>query len=383
MSDKDEKKKIRILHVAQAAGGVDRYIQMLMKYLDSDKFENVFICSYDFKPDDYKNLVIAIEQVDMHRRISFADFKVIFCIRKLIRRYKPDIVYAHSSKAGAVTRIADIGIKNTCIYNSHGWAFNMRCSLKKQKLYTLIEKIAAPFCKKIICISNAEKESALTKRICTEKKLQVILNGIDIEGYESIPHDEYTRHVLNIPDDAYIVGMVGRISPQKAPDVFIKAAKRIKRDIPTAYFIIVGSGEQEGDVKGYAEKNGLADSLLITGWVDNPMSYVELFDIALLLSRWEGFGLVLPEYMLAKKPIVASCVDAIPNIIEDRENGLLVDVDDVEGTYKAVMELYENEKLRTQIIEKGYVDVHSRFNMKRVAEEHENLLFEYAIKKKY
>ena len=66
-------------------------------------------------------------------------------------------------------------------------------------------------------------------------------------------------------------------------------------------FIIVGNGNQEAEIRRYAEDNGFSDSLHITGWVDNPMSYVELFDVACLLSRWEGFGLALPEYMMAGK----------------------------------------------------------------------------------
>lgn len=141
--------KIRILHLAQSAGGVDRYIKMLMKYSDSNKFENILICSYDYEEINYKGLVADFMQIDMHREISAVDdIKAIRTVRKLIKRYKPDIVYAHSSKAGAVARIADIGLKNSCVYNPHGWAFNMRSSKKKQKLYTVIEKLAAPFCSK-------------------------------------------------------------------------------------------------------------------------------------------------------------------------------------------------------------------------------------------
>ena len=71
-------------------------------------------------------------------------------VRYLIKKYNPDIVYAHSSKAGAIARVANIGIRNYCIYNPHGWAFNMRCSEKKVKLYTIIEKMAAYFCNKIM-----------------------------------------------------------------------------------------------------------------------------------------------------------------------------------------------------------------------------------------
>ena len=191
----------------------------------------------------------------------------------------------------------------------------MRCSAKKKAIYTVIEKIAAPFCDKIICISDAEKQSALDNKICRDEKLQVIFNGVDIEAYENGVHSAVKRKDLNIPEDAFVVGMVGRMSPQKAPDVFIKMAKLVKDAVPNAHFIIVGNGNQEVEITTYAQANGFSDRLHITGWVENPMSYVELLDVACLLSRWEGFGLALPEYMMVGKPIVASRVDAIPNIV--------------------------------------------------------------------
>lgn len=366
-------KKIRILHVAQAAGGVDRYIRMLLKYLDKDKFENVLACSQDFHKDNYDGLVDAFEQIEMNRAIGASDLNSIREVRRLIKKYNPYIVYAHSSKAGAIARMADIGLKNHCVYNPHGWAFNMRCSDKKRMMYTAIEKIAAPFCEKIICISDAEKQSALEKKICREDKLQVIFNGVDIEAYECGEHGKVKRADLDIPEDAFVVGMVGRISQQKAPDVFIRMAKLVKGEVPNAHFIIVGNGEQEAEVRKYAEDNGFADRLHITGWIDDPMSYVELFDVACLLSRWEGFGLALPEYMMAGKPIVASNVDAIPNIIRDGENGLLVSVDDPVRSYEAVLKIYRDDELRDKLVAYGYRDVKNRFNARRVAKEHERV----------
>lgn len=369
-------KKIRILHVAQAAGGVDRYIWMLLKYLDKEKFENILVCSQDFHEEDYKDLVDSFEQVEMTRAIGGNDLKAIKAVRALIKRYNPDIVYAHSSKAGAIARVVDIGLKNCCVYNPHGWAFNMRCSAKKKAMYTAIEKVAAPFCDKIICISDAEKQSALDKKICRKDKLQVIFNGVDIESYENGAHGAVTRKDLNIPEDAFVVGMVGRVSPQKAPDVFVKMAKQVKDKVPNTHFIIVGNGNQEAEIRKYAEDNGFSDSLHITGWVDNPMSYVELFDVACLLSRWEGFGLALPEYMMAGKPIVASKVDAIPNIVRNEENGLLVEVDNAAEASEAVIRLYRNAKFKQNLVIQGIKDVHSKFDAQRVAKEHEKLFEE-------
>lgn len=356
--------------MAQAAGGVDRYIRMLLKYLDKDKFENILVCSQDFQEEDYEGLVDSFEQIEMTRAIWVNDLKSIAEVRKLIKKYNPDIVYAHSSKAGAIARVADIGLKNKCIYNPHGWAFNMRCSEKKRMMYTAIEKVAALFCDKIICISDAEKQSALEKNICKEDKLQVIFNGVDIEAYESGEHGKAKRADLNIPGNAFVVGMVGRISPQKAPDVFVKMAKRVKDKIPDVHFIIVGSGNQEAKIRKYAEDNGFSENLHITGWVDDPMSYVELFDVACLLSRWEGFGLALPEYMMAGKPIVATKVDAIPNIIQDSENGLLVKADDAIEADEAVLQIYRDKGLKDKLVAQGLVDVHNRFNARRVSEEH-------------
>lgn len=366
--------KIRIMHVAQAAGGVDRYIRMLFKYLNEDEFENILVCSQDFHKEDYMGLVDSFEQIQMTRAIGKNDIRSIREVRQLIKKYTPDIVYAHSSKAGAIVRAADIGLKNQCVYNPHGWAFNMRCSIKKKMLYTIIEKVAAPFCDKIICISDAEKRSALDKNICKESKLQVIFNGVDIEAYENGVHGKVRRTDLNIPDDAFVVGMVGRMSVQKAPDIFVRMAKLIKHQVPNAHFIIVGNGEQEEEIRKYAEYNGFSDRLHITGWVDDPMDYVELFDVACLLSRWEGFGLVLPEYMMAEKPIVATKVDAIPDIIRENENGLLVEVDDAVGASKAVLRIYQENIIRNKLVMRGFETVHRRFDARRVAKEHEKLL---------
>lgn len=370
------REKIKILHVAQAAGGVDRYLQMLLKYLDTDKFDNIIVVSQNFRKSDYEGLVSAFEQIEMTRAIGTNDLKAIHEVRRLIKKYHPNIVYAHSSKAGAIARIADMGIYNRCIYNPHGWAFNMRTSNKKKALYTLIERIAAPFCEKIICISEAERKSALDNKICNSNKLQVIYNGVDIDAYENGSHGEIKRKDLGIPNNAFVVGMVGRISPQKAPDNFVKMAKLVKENIPDSHFIIVGNGELEDEIMRYAERNGFADSLHITGWVDNPMSYVELFDVACLLSRWEGFGLVLPEYMMAGKPIVASNIDAIPDIIKNGENGLLVKVDDVVETSEAILRIYEDSELRIKLVAHGLEDVHKRFNARRVSKEHEKLFEE-------
>lgn len=127
----------------------------------------------------------------------------------------------------------------------------------------------------------------------------------------------------------------------------------IKKKIPQAYFIIVGDGDQRDEIEQMIENEGLNGEILITGWVDNPLTYANLFDQAVLLSRWEGFGLVLAEYMELEKPIVATNVDAIPDLITDYDNGLLVEVDNVEQIVCAIETIYNDHNLKRKIVKMG------------------------------
>lgn len=370
------KKKIKVLHIVQSPGGVERYIKMLLRYFDKDRFDNILVASYDYHEEEYEGLVSKFENVEMHRKIDLIkDFQTICNLRKIIKKYQPDIVYMHSSKAGADGRIANLGLNNISIYNPHGWAFNMDIGKKKKMLYKIIEKILTPYCTKIIAISEFEKKAAIENGICKSDKICVIFNGVDIEEYKQNKGDYHiTRQELGIPDNALVFGTVGRLSRQKAPDTFVNMARLIKNQIPEAYFLFVGSGEEEEQVKDLILDNSLDDCVKITGWVSDPMQYIKLFDVAFLLSRWEGFGLVLAEYMLAEKPIVATNVDAIPDLVIDGYNGLLVKSDHPEEACEAALRIINDSSFREKIIKNGLEIVNTRFDVRRVVKETQNLI---------
>ena len=240
----------------------------------------------------------------------------------------------------------------------------MRMSNKKKLFYRLIEKVFAFFTDTIICVSNYEKESALQNHICKTNKLQVILNGVDIEEIEKkIAASKLTRDSLNIPEKAYVVGMVGRISEQKAPDVFVKAARKIKDAIPESFFIIVGDGPDQDQIKKMIDDLGLNDSFLITGWTKHAIEYLALFDVAVLCSRWEGLPLVVPEYFAAKKPVVCTKIDAVDDMIEDGVNGCVVGIYDVDAIEKAVVHMYEDASFVINLSETAVNIVRNKFDL--------------------
>lgn len=365
-----------ILHIAEAAGGVERYlVTLLTKMKKNQEYEHILVCSATFDKEKFRGLVKSIIVIDsMHNAISVADLKAILAVRRTIKRYKPAIVYCHSSKAGAIGRVADMGIKNKLIYNAHGWSFNIKViNYKKIKFYEMVERILALMTDKIVCISEYEKKSALLHKICKANKLVVINNGIDFDEYKDL-HPK-SREGLGIPEDAFVVGTIGRLTTQKAPDVFVKVAKIVKERIPEAFFIMVGDDIGDGHFKEETENwikdAGLIDSFLITGWVDDPLNYMGVFDVGLLLSRWEGFGLVLPEYMYMGKPIVATRTDAIPYVVGNA--GLLCEIDDYKHAAELVVQLNVDNELRRQVIDKGYRRV-KMFNIQRTVDEHVKLL---------
>lgn len=362
-----------IMHIAQAPGGVERYLSALLSNMDKTEYCNILVCSQSYDYGKFKDLAAHIEIVEMYREINLInDVKAVVRIRNIIKKYRPDIIYMHSSKAGVVGRIANLGIRNISLYNAHGWAFNMNCDRKKKLIYIWVERILAPLCMAIIAISDYEKKSAVERKICNPDKIHVIFNGIDFKEYENI--HQIKRKELGIPDEAFVVGTVGRLTAQKAPDTFVKAAKVIKARIPDAFFMMVGDGDLQEETERLIDKCGLKDCFIITGWVDNPIDYIDIFDVATLLSRWEGFGLVLAEYMLSEKPIVATRVDAIPDIISDGLNGLFVDVDDYINVADKVVEIFEDDDLRKMLIRNGVKEVKQRFNVRRVIEEHHLLV---------
>lgn len=236
----------------------------------------------------------------------------------------------------------------------------------KSVIYLLMEKMLSPCTDKIVCISKAEKQSAKREHIAKDDKLALIPNGIDVNAVRNAVGK--SRSELGIADDAFVVGMIGRLSPQKAPDVFIQAAKLIHGQIPNSAFIIVGNGEESEQVEAIAKENGL--ELVITGWTDEPYAYLKAFDVAMLLSRWEGFGLAVVEYMAAEKNVVATRIDAIPTLIEDGVDGLLVKVDNPQDAADKVFWLYNHQEEAADMRRKALKKVIENYDINRVVNQH-------------
>lgn len=359
---------MKITHIVECAGGVERYLEMLVPRLKDKGINQALVCSHSVNTDKLKGSVDKCYVTDMRQTFNpIAVIKVIKQVRKAISKSKPDTVYCHSSFAGVFGRLAAIGTHCKVVYNPHGWAFNMKnTSSIKLEVFKIMEQALAHATNKVVCISQAEHDSAKYNNVCSEDKLAFIPNGIDVDAVRSAI--AVKRSELGIGNDSFVVGMIGRLSAQKAPDVFIRAAEIIHKEIPNSAFIIVGDGEQREEIETFAQQHGL--NLVVTGWTDKPYSYLKTFDVAMLLSRWEGFGLAIVEYMAAEKNVIATRTDAIPTLIEDGVDGLLVDVDNPQQAAEKVLWLYHHQKEAAKIRNKALQKVYAKYDINRVINQH-------------
>lgn len=345
------------------------YVESLIKGLRDKGFEQVLLGSEYYDSERFRSIIDKLITIKMERKICSQDLSTIRECGKIIKREKPDIVYCHSSKAGIYGRLACLGAKAKVVYNPHGWAFNMRCSRLNKLFYKTAETMLSLMTDKIVMISNFEKESS--PRIIPKSKLVTIVNGIDIRhDQELLACPTLGRKDVGLDDNDFVIGLIARISKQKGQDILVRIAKEVVREIPCAKFLLVGGKSDSLPIEEMIEEAGMREHFTITGEVENAIRYARLFDVAVLTSRWEGFGLVLPEYMLAKCPIVAFNVDAVGEIFTNNKEGILVEEGDISGFAKTITRLYKAPLLRERMGKAGYQKAVDQYDIRRVCEEH-------------
>jgi glycosyltransferase involved in cell wall biosynthesis len=368
------KLKKSIMHIAECPGGVDRYLTLLLPRLN-DEFENILVCSQNYDVNKWKALVNKVEVIKMVNKLSVKnDFIAFIELRRIIKLLKPDFIYCHSSKAGALGRLANIGLCKNVIYNAHGWSFKMLNS-RFSIVYLLIENLLSLLTSKIVNISDCEMKIALDKLVlCHKKKLVVIKNGIEIKEYSN--KNPVSRKQLNIPEDAFVVGNVARLTYGKSPDFFIKVACKLLKENSNCYFIFIGDGEMKEEVISLAKEFEVYDKLIITGWISDIRQYISLLDVGVLFTRWEGFGYALAEYMLDGIPAIGTNVDSVPELIINGKNGYLIEVDNMEDAVNKLTKMMLNPEIRKDMGSYGNNLVKSKFNITRVVKEHRQLFIE-------
>ncbi|RZB30129.1 MAG: hypothetical protein SRB1_02409 [Desulfobacteraceae bacterium Eth-SRB1] len=290
------------------------------------------------------------------RRIHpFYDLKTFFALIKILRRERPDIVHTHTSKAGILGRWAAFFARvPVIVHTPHGhvfWGYSGRC---KTSFYIVLERLTACITDKIIALTEQEKKDHLHFRIASEDKFSVVHSGVDLDRFSNTSVDSAAmKRRLGIPDGNLVVGTTGRLTHVKGHRYLIEAAEKIVSSRPDTTFVLLGDGELSGELKSMTSMLGIEENVKFLGWRPDVAEVMSIFDIFVLPSLNEGMGRVLVEAMALGKPIVASNVGGIRDLVVDGKNGFLVPAGDVETMVVKINNLLESMEKREKMGECG------------------------------
>ncbi len=322
-----------------------------------------------------ENGVRIIPLPSLVRRLDlFQDLRAIFSIWKILAREGPYIVHTHSSKAGIVGRwAARLARTPVIVHTPHGHVFYGHFGRLASTFFLLLEKITSPITDVTVALTEAERDDYISFSVTRPEKIVTIHSGVDIDQYSGVKINiQEKKTSLGLEPDQLVIGTVGWLLPIKGPMVLLRAMIRVWQDYPGVRLIFVGKGDLEEQLRTEAFEAGVSHKVIFLGWRNDVPELIQVFDIFILPSQNEGMGRVLVEAMAAEKPIVASRVGGIIDLIKDGENGLLVQPGDVEGLSFAIKRLLTHEKMRYDMGQMGKARA-KNFTLKAMLEKIEVL----------
>lgn len=265
------------------------------------------------------------------------DLVALIALWKCIRKGRYRIVHTHSSKAGILGRIAArlAGVP-VIVHTVHGWGFHDRMGWARKRLYVALERRCGRFTDRLITVSDRDAKTGTALGIAGADRYLTIRSAIDLNPYLGDgEYREAARKALGLEADAPVVGSVGRLSRQKAPDSFVKMAAEVLAHTPRATFLYVGDGPLRPEITEMLERLGIADRVRLAGLRRDVPELLRAMDVFVLLSRWEGLPRALSQAMAAGLPVVATDVGGARELVRDGVTGFLVPP----GEYRTAAEM--------------------------------------------
>jgi glycosyltransferase involved in cell wall biosynthesis len=297
---------------------------------------------------------------------NHADITLTPRLRHALEALAPDIIHTHLIHADLYGTLAGRWMGVPSISSRHNDdAFRYRATVR------VVNRTLWRLTTAGIAISDAIAQFSVKIEGARPEQIHRIHYGLDT-AIRPLDRTEAKRKLiaeLKLPADAQLIGMVCRLIEQKGVRYGLDTFIQLAGNFPTAHLLVVGEGPLRPELEASTHKAGLSNRIHFLGWrVDAPALMAGL-DILLAPSLWEGFGLVLLEAMAQQTPIVASRVSAIPEVVSDRETGLLVDPRDVNGLKDAISELLKDSALRRHMGLMGRDRLETSFSATRMVRE--------------
>ena len=321
---------------------------------------------------------------EMGREISLRhDLHTLNLLVRMMRRQRPHIVHTHTAKAGFVGRVAArIARVPVVIHTFHGNIFQGYFSPAKTRLFAGIEKTLARSTDRIIVLSAQQKSEILALGIGREPQFRTIPLGLNLEAFvQSGTLRGQLRAELGVDAATPLVGIVARLVPIKAIHLFLQAARDVLRQKPDALFLVVGDGELRVELENQSRALGIEHSLRFLGFrADLPRIYADL-NCVVLCSLNEGLPVAVIEALAAARPVVATDVGSVKNLVTSEQTGLLVPSQDVVALAQGINRVLDEPNIAQQWAIGGRERVYPALGIERLVSDIEALYLDVLSKK--
>lgn len=248
-------------------------------------------------------------------------------LTRLLREIKPDLLHTHSSKAGIIGRAAAAALRLPCVHTIHGSSFHYGQSPIAFRLYQQLERWAGKRTERFISVCDSMTDQYVAANVGPREKFVTVYSGFDVEPFLNPPRPpQQVRAELGLKPDQIVIGKVARLFPLKGHEYIVPAAKAVADKFPNVRFLLVGDGILRPQVEAQLTELGLHDRFVFAGLVP-PGQVAELIhamDIVVHTSVWEGLARVLPQGLIAGKPVVSYDIDGAKEVVISGETGFLV-----------------------------------------------------------
>jgi glycosyltransferase involved in cell wall biosynthesis len=223
-----------------------------------------------------------------------------------------------------------------------------------------------------IAVSQNNLREGAALGVVPPERASVIRSGIDLERFRRGAGGGDARRRLGVPESAPLVVQIGNFKPQKAPLDFVRAAAVIAREVPEAWFVMVGDGALRPAAEELASDLKVADRMVFCGWWDDVPGLLAASRVSVLTSCHEGLPRAAVESLAAGVPVVATAVDGTPEVVKDGRNGFLVEPGDVNGIARRVRALLRDDELHRRLAAAA-ADGLEEFDIDRMVRQQEDL----------
>jgi glycosyltransferase involved in cell wall biosynthesis len=359
----------RIVQVAGSAdwGGGERYLELLARHLDRGRFTlEVVVPGPGALCGRLAALGVPVHVVTLEALVSVA---AVTRLAGAFRRLGADLVQAHGARSNVYARLAArLAGTRAVVSTVHNALTDYPVSPARRAVYRALDRVTLPLASRVLCVAGALAAPYRGRAV-------VVRNGIDVEDFDlvTVAASARARRRVLAPGGGPLLGFVGRLTPQKDPLAFVQALARVRRVRADVGGVIVGDGPLREDVERAVRARGLDSCCRVLGARDDVAALLAALDVFVLTSVSEGLPFVILEAMALERPVVATAVNGVVEVVEPDVSGRLVARGDGDALARAVLDTLADADRARAMGRAGRRRIEADFTASRMVRETEAL----------